>query len=153
MNRRSQLIGVIGSRQCSKEISELAYHVGREIALHGNILVCGGLGGVMEAASKGASSVDGIVVGLLPGTRHEDANPFVTIPIPTGMDHARNVLIARASRGLIAVSGGYGTLSEIALALKMGKPVIGLKTWPDIEKVIYSSSPREAVKILMSKWM
>jgi uncharacterized protein (TIGR00725 family) len=153
MSMRAPLIGVIGSRKCDSDTADIAYQVGFEIARQGGILLCGGLGGVMEAASKGASAADGLTIGLLPGMSHEEANPYINIAIPTGLDHARNVLIARASHGLIAVSGGYGTLSEIALALKMGKTVVGLNTWPDLEDVIYCTSPREAVHTLLAQWI
>jgi uncharacterized protein (TIGR00725 family) len=107
----------------------LAEEVGRVIAQRGGIIVCGGLGGVMEAAARGSSSAGGIVIGILPGDGARDANPYVTIPIPTGMGEARNVIIARAAQAIIAVGGAYGTLSEIAHALRAGVPVIGLNTW------------------------
>jgi uncharacterized protein (TIGR00725 family) len=115
------------------------------------VLVCGGLGGVMAAASRGAARASGLVVGLLPGVDRADANPWTTIPIVTGMDQARNVILARSSDAVIAIGGMYGTLSEIALALKLGRPVIGLGTWrlrqPEGRKVpiIRASSPEDAV--------
>jgi uncharacterized protein (TIGR00725 family) len=93
------------------------------------VLVCGGLGGAMEAASKGASAAGGLVLGILPGTSASDANPFVHIPVVTGMGHARNVINVQTSHAIIAVSGSYGTLSEMALALKAGRPVVALQSW------------------------
>ena len=140
------VISVIGAGSCDKETYAIAEAVGRLIAEKGAILVTGGLGGVMEAASKGAKYAGGITVGILPGFRKEDANPFVDVPIITGLSHARNVLVARSADAVIAVSGGYGTLSEIAIALKLGKPVAGIMTWENIEGVMKADSPEEAVE-------
>jgi uncharacterized protein (TIGR00725 family) len=122
-------IAVIGPSRASPEIAEAAFQVGALIARGGAILVCGGGGGAMEAACRGARSAGGTTVGILPGPTREDANPFVDIAIPTGMGEARNALVVRAADAVIAVGGGVGTLSEIGLALKMGRPVIGLRTW------------------------
>jgi uncharacterized protein (TIGR00725 family) len=122
-------VGVAGSGDADQETCDLAEAVGRELAERGVVVVCGGLGGVMEAACRGAKAVGGITVGILPGERRGDANPFVDVAIPTGMGEARNALVVRAADALIAVRGEFGTLSEIALALRMGKPVIGLDTW------------------------
>jgi hypothetical protein len=119
-------IGIIGAGTCSNEVYQTAEKLGRLIAERGDTLICGGLGGVMEAAAKGAKSKDGTTIGILPGLSAEDANPFIDIPIVTGLSHARNVIIVRSSDILIAVAGKYGTLSEIAIALKLGKPVIGI---------------------------
>ena len=139
-------IGVIDAGQCSSRTSLLAEQVGREIAKAGAVLVCGGLGGVMEAAARGAQQEGGITVGILPGDSFEDANQFIQIPVITGLGHARNVLVVRSAQVLIAVKGGYGTLSEVALALKMGKPVIGLHSWDVSKKIIQVETPQEAVK-------
>jgi uncharacterized protein (TIGR00725 family) len=122
-------IAVIGPSRATPEIAEAAFRVGALIALGGAVLVCGGGGGAMEAACRGARSAGGTTVGILPGPTREDANPFVDIAIPTGMGEARNALVVRAADAVIAVGGGVGTLSEIGLALKMGRPVIGLGTW------------------------
>ncbi len=145
MKRRVH-IGVIGAGTCNEATYELAMALGREIASCGWILICGGLGGVMEASCRGCSERGGTAVGILPGLEKEAANPWVTIPIPTGLGEGRNVLVVRASDVLVAVSGGYGTLSEIALALKTGKPVIGIDTWKDIEGIKYVQSPSEAIE-------
>jgi uncharacterized protein (TIGR00725 family) len=139
-------IGVIGAGQCSKEIEQLAEEVGKEIARNKATLICGGLGGVMEASARGAKQEGGNTVGILPGVSFEDANPFIDIPIVTGLSHARNVLVVRSSHALIAIEGGYGTLSEIAIALKIGKPVVGLRTWKISEEIITVETPQEAVK-------
>ena len=138
-------IGVIGASDCSGPAADLAYDVGRHIARHDAVLFCGGLGGVMEMAAKGAREAGGITVGLLPGFDFSDANPYIDIAIPTGLSHARNILVVRASMALIAVEGSYGTLSEIALALKIGKPVIGLQTWDIGPEIIKANSAEDAV--------
>jgi hypothetical protein len=138
-------IAVIGASDCSGPAADLAYDVGRHIALHDAVLFCGGLGGVMEMAAKGAREAGGMTVGLLPGFDFSDANPYIDIAIPTGLSHARNILVVRASMAVIAVEGSYGTLSEIALALKMGKPVIGLQTWDIGPEIIKAHSAEDAV--------
>lgn len=144
------IIGVIGAGHCDEKTYRLAMTVGRGIAEHKCILICGGLGGVMEGAARGAKEAGGLTVGILPGFSPEDANPYIDIPIVTGLGHARNVIIVRTAAVLIAISGSYGTLSEIAIALKMDKPVIGLNTWPNFEKIQYVSTPQEAVNKAIS---
>lgn len=125
----SAFIAVVGGGRCSPAEREIAEEVGAELARRGAVLVCGGLGGVMEAASKGARSAGGLTVGILPGSVREAANEYVSIPIVTGLGEARNVLVVKSAQAVIAIGGEYGTLSEIALALKMGVPVIGVSTW------------------------
>jgi uncharacterized protein (TIGR00725 family) len=144
LDRKIQ-IGVIGAGSCTPEEAQAAYRIGREIALRGAVLVCGGLGGVMEAACMGALSADGTTVGLLPTSRKEDANPYVDIAVVTDMGHARNAIIARSADVLIAVGGEYGTLSEIALGLKMGKKVVSLKGGWNIKGVLVADGPEHAV--------
>ena len=144
MNNKTH-IGVIGAGDCPVEIYETSYDMGHIIGEKGWVLICGGLGGVMEGAAKGCFERGGITVGLLPGTEKESANRFITLAIPTGMGEARNVLVVRASDVVIAIAGGYGTLSEIGLALKIGKPVIGLNTWQDIDGVDYVETPQQAI--------
>ena len=139
------IISVIGAGTCNNETYSIAEEIGKLIAQKGAILVTGGLGGVMEAASKGAIEASGTTVGILPGFSKEDANKYVSIPITTGLSHARNIVIVRSADAVIAVSGEYGTLSEIAVALKLGKPVIGIKTWENIEGLIEAESSQEAV--------
>ena len=135
-------IAVIGHGQAPPGECEAAYATGRLIAGNGAVLVCGGLGGVMEAACRGAQEAGGTTVGILPGT--EGGNPYLGITIRTCLGHARNVLVVLSADAVIAVGGKYGTLSEIAIALKAGRPVYGLGTW-DIEGVIPCSSPEDAV--------
>ncbi len=144
------IIGVIGAGDCDEKTYQMAIDVGRGIARHGYVLVCGGLGGVMEGAAKGAKEAGGLTVGILPGFSPEDANPYIDIPIVTGIGHARNILIVRTAAVLIAISGSYGTLSEIATALKLKKPVIGLKTWPGFDKIHYVNTAQEAVEKAVS---
>jgi uncharacterized protein (TIGR00725 family) len=126
-------IAVIGHSQANEEEREAAYAAGRLIAGTGAVLVCGGLGGVMEAACQGAKEAGGTTVGILPGT--EGGNPYLDISIRTGLGHARNVLVVLSADAVIAVGGSHGTLSEIAIALKTGRSVYGINTW-DIEGVI-----------------
>lgn len=125
----------------------MAEAVGREIAARGAVLVCGGLGGVMEAAAKGAVAAGGEVIGILPGPDRQAANPYVTLPVPTNMGHGRNVIIAHTSAVLIAVEGEYGTLSEVAIGLKLGKPVLVLPGGPQIAGTVSAISPEEAVSL------
>jgi uncharacterized protein (TIGR00725 family) len=122
-------IAVCGPDPCSAEVAAHAEAVGRLVARSGAVVVCGGHGGVMEAASRGAATEGGIVVGILPGSARDEGNSFLTVAIPTGLGEMRNALIVRAADALIAVAGEFGTLSEIALALKVGVPVVGLGTW------------------------
>ncbi|MDH5509857.1 MAG: TIGR00725 family protein, partial [Nitrospinota bacterium] len=118
------VIGVVGAGSCDEKIDRLAHRVGELIAKRGAAMVCGGLGGVMEAASRGAAENGGVTIGVLPGGGREDANPYINLPLVTDMGHARNVIIAHTAQALIAISGGYGSLSEISIGLKLGKPVI-----------------------------
>ena len=135
MKSRKITIGVIGGAETTVENYKLAYDVGRLIAGNGAVLLCGGLSGIMEAASKGAFENNGYVVGFLPGEEKSNANPYVHIAVPTGMGIARNVLVVRASDALIAFPGSYGTLSEIAMALNLGKTVVAMPgTW-DLKKI------------------
>lgn len=122
-------IGVLGPHECSCEEYALGVEVGAEIARRGAILVCGGLGGMMEAAAKGAKSQGGLTVGILPGEKGSEANPYIDVPLPTGLGPVRNTLVVRTCDAVIAIRGSYGTLSEIAFALRLGIPVVGLKTW------------------------
>jgi uncharacterized protein (TIGR00725 family) len=118
--------------------------VGRLLAERGATVVCGGLGGTMEAACRGARAAGGTTLGLLPGLDRSDANPFVSMAVPTGLGEARNALVVRAADAVIALGGGYGTLSEIALALKAGKRVVGVGTW-EIEGVVAVEGAEAAV--------
>lgn len=138
------IIGIIGANECDKDTEMLAERIGTLIAQKKHILVCGGLGGVMRAACKGAKKAGGLTIGILPGSSAKEKNQFVDIPIVTAMSHARNAIIIRTAEVLIAVEGRYGTLSEIALARAINRPVIGINTW-DIEGIIKVKTPEEAV--------
>ena len=143
-------IGVSGGGTCTASVAQLAEETGRRLAEAGAIVICGGLGGVMEAASRGARAGEGLAVGIVPGHAHREANPHVDVVIVTGLGHARNALVARSSHALIALPGEHGTLSEIALALKMGIPVIGLQAWGEIQGVVLTMRPEEAVSEALS---
>ena len=146
-----KFIAVIGGSQCSKGEAKLAEEVGRQLARRGAILVCGGLGGIMKAACRGASLEGGTTVGILPGDNSQAANPYVQIPIVTGLGEARNIAVVKSAQAVIAIGGSYGTLSEISHALKSGIPVIGLNTWAlsrnyqEDKSIIPAQSPTEAV--------
>ena len=149
-------VAVIGSAQCDEEVAALAEAVGLEIARQGAILVCGGRGGVMEAACRGAKSGDGITVGILPGTDRLESNAFVDVSIVTGLGEARNAVVVRTADAVVAIHGGHGTLSEIGLALKMGRPVVGLGTW-ELKSpgraamgIRRAGTPQEAVALAIS---
>lgn len=122
-------VAIVGATAADPLTRRTAQAVGRGLARRGAVLVCGGLGGVMEAACKGAHDEGGATIGILPGDDRSDANPFVDVSVPTGLGEGRNALVVRAADAVVAVGGGYGTLSEIALALRAGKPVIGVRTW------------------------
>lgn len=145
-------VAVIGGSTCTADEARVAEAVGRGLASRGAALVCGGLGGVMEAACRGAKSGNGLTVGILPGDDRRAANPYVDIPIVTGIGYARNIIVAKSAQAVIAIDGSYGTLSEIAHALQRGTPVIGLGTWSlslhgqEDNSVIRARSPEEAVK-------
>jgi uncharacterized protein (TIGR00725 family) len=138
-------VAVVGPGEASPEQEAMAEEVGRLLARRGAVVVCGGLGGVMEAACRGARGEGGIAVGILPGLDRGAANPHVSVAVPTGLGEARNALVVRAADAMIAVGGAYGTLSEIALALKAGKPVVGLGTW-EIDGVQRAEVPEAAVE-------
>jgi uncharacterized protein (TIGR00725 family) len=140
-----KIIGVIGAGVAEEELLRDAEETGRLIARHGFILVCGGQGGVMEAAAKGAKEGGGTTVGILPQADRHAANHYIDIPVATGFGEGRNVIIVRTADLLIAIGGEYGTLSEIAFALKMHKTVIGLGSW-EIPGVVRASSPLDAME-------
>ncbi len=146
MSRNQRLIiGVIGASRPSKAGELLAEQVGRLLAGHDAVLVCGGLGGVMESAARGCAGAGGEVLGILPGPDASQANPYVTLAVPTNMGHARNVIIAHTAQALIVVEGEYGTISEMAVALKLGKPVVALPGAPPLTGVLSVSSAEDAV--------
>jgi uncharacterized protein (TIGR00725 family) len=151
MKKEFVFIAVIGGSEVSPQIAGLAEEVGREIARRGAVLVCGGLGGVMEAACKGATEAGGLTIGILPGENRREANSYVQIPIVTGIGYARNVAVVKSSQAVIAIDGSYGTLTEIGYALQSAIPVIGLKTWSLAlngkadDSIIPAENPKDAV--------
>ncbi|HEX2043085.1 MAG TPA: TIGR00725 family protein [Acidimicrobiales bacterium] len=122
-------VAVVGGSIADRRVDEAAEAVGRGLARRGAVLVCGGLGGVMEAACRGARAEGGTTLGILPGLDRGEANRYVDVAVATGMGEARNVLVVRAADALVAIAGEFGTLSEIAFALRVGKPVVGVSTW------------------------
>lgn len=143
-------VGVIGSSKASKEIYELAYKVGKEIGKRKWILVCGGLKGVMEAVAKGAKEEKGLTIGILPDDDKSLANPYIDIPIATGLREARNLIIVLTSDVIIAIGKGYGTLSEIAFALKYNKKIFGLKTWNKNLPIIKVKNIKELINKILN---
>ncbi|MCD4783421.1 MAG: TIGR00725 family protein [Candidatus Eremiobacteraeota bacterium] len=145
-------IGVIGASSCDEKIATFAYKVGMAVAESGAILVCGGMGGVMTQACRGAREAEGITIGILPGDSRLSGNPYLTYAIPTGLGEARNSIVVKSSDAVVAVDGSYGTLSEIAFALKWGKPVAGIGTWElknhtgETAPITYFKDPVSAVK-------
>jgi len=144
-------VSVIGAGDADADAVAAAEAVGRELAVAGAILVCGGRGGVMEAASRGAAEAGGTVVGLLPDADRSQANRYLSVSVPTGMGELRNGLVARAGDAVIAIGGEFGTLSEIGFALKLGRPVVGLGTWElarggqGVDAIEVADGPRDAV--------
>ena len=156
MTVNKKFIAVIGGGQPLTEEEQMAEEVGRELAKRDAVLVCGGLGGVMEAACRGAQSEGGLTIGILPGESRRGANPYVRIPIVTGVGDARNISVVKSAQDVIAIGGSYGTLSEIAYARQSDIPVIGLDTWslsrkgqPD-NSIIRVEDPIEAVNKALS---
>ena len=151
---RKKIIGVIGGRTCNKEVEQIAQKIGELIANVGAILVCGGFGGVMEAACKGAKAVKGETLGIISTYNKDNANKYCDIVIPTGLGLARNVLVVQTADIIIALPGQYGTLSEIAYALQFSKPVISFESW-DIKGVLKVKNIIEVenkLKELFKKW-
>ena len=154
---RRRAIGVMGAGACGAETARVAEEVGRQIAEAGAVLICGGRGGVMEAAARGARSAGGLTVGVMPGRDADESppNPFIDVAIFTGMRDGRNWINACSSDGVIAISGGWGTLSEIALAMKLGKPVVLVGSWrlahddPSIGRPASAATPAEAVAMVL----
>jgi len=150
-------VGVIGSSNAEPELLKLAEEVGAEIARNGAAVVCGGLSGVMEAVCRGARREGGLTIGIIPSDDKRDANQYIQIPIVTGMGMGRNVMLVKTADVLIAVGGEFGTLSEIAHALNIGKKVIGLRTWKlekahtrNISNLVEVDTPKKAVALALA---
>jgi uncharacterized protein (TIGR00725 family) len=147
-------VAVIGASNATGWELSTAESLGRALASAGCVIVCGGLGGVMNAAARGAASADGVSIGILPGDDREVASEHLTVAIATGFGEARNAIVARSADAVVAVGGEFGTLSEIALALKMGTPVIGIGTWElgrddlDRDPIVRVNDVAEAIEAL-----
>ncbi len=146
-----RIIAVIGQGDCDAATFEVAREVGALLAKRGCVVVTGGLGGVMEAASQGAAEAGGVVVGVLPGALPEERNAHVAIAIATGMGDARNAILANTAEAFIAVGGSYGTLSEIAFACKRKKPVISLGSWAVDPSIAHARTPEDAVRLALGE--
>jgi hypothetical protein len=142
-------VAVVGTSTATPEQATTAEAVGRRLAERGAIVVCGGLGGVMEATARGAHAAGGIVVGLLPGRDRTEANGYLTVALATGLGEMRNPLVVRSADAVIAIGGAYGTLSEVAFALRTGVPVVGLGTW-DLDDVLVAPGADEAVELALT---
>jgi uncharacterized protein (TIGR00725 family) len=129
LSSRRRLVAVCGESDPQTSLADVAFELGRGIAQRDAVLICGGLTGVMEHAARGARAAGGLTIGLLPGEDPDEANEYVQVAIATGLGHARNAILARTADGVVALGGGLGTLSEIALALRNGRPTIGIQTW------------------------
>lgn len=143
-------IGVIGGREAEPSLLAAAEETGRLIAERGALLLCGGMGGIMEAACRGAVRAGGQTLGILPGSDARSGNEFLTVTVPSGLGIARNVLIVQASDGIIAVGGRYGTLSEMAHARQLNKPLVSLHSWVFDDSVPAADSAAAAVELLFS---
>jgi uncharacterized protein (TIGR00725 family) len=146
--RKRLRIAVIGGSRAGRQAVDAAFEVGRLLARSGAVVVCGGLGGVMEAACRGAREEGGLTIGILPGGSPADANPWVDVPVATGLGYTRNALVVMNADAVIAVDGEYGTLSEIAYGRIHGRKVVGLGTW-EVKGVDAASSPEEAVRMAL----
>ncbi len=150
------VVSVIGAAESTAAQDADAEEIGRLLAEQNIILACGGRSGVMQAACRGARNAGGLAIGILPGTDRDSGNPYLSVALPTGLGHARNVLVVLAGQVVIAIGGGFGTLSEIAMALKMGKKVIGLRTWQaedyqgEPAGIHAVESPEEAISAVIS---
>ena len=147
--QRKPVIAIIGAGQCPREQQEMAARVGRYVAEHGGVGVCGGLGGTMEGAARGAREAGGVTIGILPSDRKGDANEYIDYVIPSGMGEARNVLIIRTADAVVAFPGRYGTLSEMAFALCAGKPLVAVNAWQLGDELEQVDDPVEAARRAM----
>jgi uncharacterized protein (TIGR00725 family) len=156
MSRRRTIVSVIGGSVCSEEEYEIAEEIGYLLAKQDVVIVCGGRGGVMEATCRGAQRAGGLSIGILPGDDPSSGNPYLEVVIPTSLGHSRNAVIVQAGDSVIAVGGGFGTLSEIATALKIGRKVVGVGSWDAVDKdgkpigIVRAYDAKEAVELALS---
>ena len=147
--KRKPVIAIIGAGKCSKKLRDMAAEAGKYIAENGGVLVCGGMGGIMEGAARGAQEGGGLTLGILPTDNKDDANEFIDVVIPTGFGEARNLMVIRSADAVIAFPGKYGTLTEMAFALHAGKPLISVSAWKLGEEIRHVNSPLEAAELAM----
>ena len=146
---RKPVIAVVGASKCSKKLRDMAFEVGKYVAENGGVIVCGGMGGIMEGAARGAKEGGGTAIGILPTDKKDDANEFIDFVIPTGFGEARNIMVVRSADAVIAFPGKYGTLSEMAFALHAKKPVISVNAWRLTEEIHQVETPEEAAELAM----
>ncbi|MBU0985569.1 MAG: TIGR00725 family protein [candidate division Zixibacteria bacterium] len=146
---RQPVIAIIGASKCSKKLRDMASVVGQYVAENGGVVVCGGMGGIMEGAAKGAKEGGGVTIGILPTLDRNDANEFIDFVLPTGFGEARNIIVVRAADAVVAFPGKFGTLSEMAFALQAKKPVISISAWKLGDDIIQMDDPLEAAQKAM----
>jgi uncharacterized protein (TIGR00725 family) len=149
MNPARSSVAIVGAGDATPAVCDLAYAAGLAVARRGAVLICGGRGGVMAAAARGAQSAGGLTVGILPGYDRGEANPNIEIAIATGMGEARNAIVVASADSVVALEGEGGTLSEIGLAIKLGRPVVGLQAWPQLEMISHADNPSAAVDLAL----
>jgi len=147
--KRKPVIAVIGAGKCSKKLRDMAADVGRYIAENGGVVVCGGLGGIMEGAARGAKEAGGTTIGIIPSDNKEDANEFIDFVIATGIGQARNILVVNSADAIVALPGKYGTLTEMAFALNAGKPIVSVSAWNLGDEIRQEEDPIEAAKLAL----
>ncbi|MBU8932773.1 MAG: TIGR00725 family protein [candidate division Zixibacteria bacterium] len=146
---RKPVVAVVGAGKCSKKLRDIAAVIGKYVAEQGGVIVCGGMGGVMEGAARGAKEAGGVTIGILPTQDKNDANEFIDYVIPTGFGEARNIMVIRSADGVVALPGKYGTLSEMAFALQMKKPLVSVSAWKLGDEIRHVETPEEAAKLVM----
>ena len=146
---RKPVIAVVGAGKCSKKLRDMAAEVGKYVAENGGVIVCGGLGGIMEGAARGAKEAGGVTIGILPTDNKDDANEYIDFVIPSGFGEARNMLVIRTADVVIAFPGKFGTLSEMAFAMQAKKPVISVNAWKLGEDIVQAETPEQAAKLAM----
>jgi hypothetical protein len=147
--KRKPIIAVIGASKCSKKLRDMAASVGKYVAENDGVILCGGMGGIMEGAARGAKEGGGTTIGILPTDDKGDANEFIDYVIVTGFGEARNIMVVRSADAVVAFPGKYGTLSEMAFALKAGKPVISISAWKLGDEIIHVDDPVEAARLAL----
>lgn len=146
---RKPVIAVVGAGKCSKKLRDQAQVVGKYIAENDGIVVCGGMGGIMEGVARGAKEAGGVTIGILPTDNRDDANEWIDYVIPTGFGEARNIMVVRTADAVIAFPGKYGTLTEMAFALQARRPVISVNAWRLGDEIIFVKDPLEAAELAM----